>query len=142
MNLRYILLDLLEYGINKAAIKENEVYGNDGLVYYRKYSRKYKDYFINNTRFNWMSKNKRYLNSLDVEAILNQENNNIQIELFIKKDDNEGTDFYYIGNMKTDYESKEQTQIPNEKGQMLPVVNLQFDIEPSVPQNLYSYLEA
>lgn len=142
MNLRYILLDLLEYGIKKAAIKENEVYGNDGLVYYRKYSRKYKDYFINNTRFNWMSKNKRYLNSPDVDAILNQENNNIQIELFIKKDDNEGTDFYYIGKMKTDYESKEQTQIPNEKGQMLPVVNLQFDIEPSVPQNLYSYLEA
>lgn len=184
------LLDLLEYGINKATIKDNEVYGDDGLVYYRKYSRKdvfkimnfdkdqnpqnvggyiiqevdgrkkcpvfvtyekaedissstkYKDYFINNTRFNWMSKNKRYLNSPDVEAILNQENNNIQIELFIKKDDNEGTDFYYIGNMKTDYESKEQTQIPNEKGQMLPVVNLQFDIEPSVPQNLYSYLEA
>lgn len=184
------LLDLLEYGINKATIKDNEVYGNDGLVYYRKYSRKdvfkimnfdkdqnpqnvggyiiqevdgrkkcpvfvtyekaedissstkYKDYFINNTRFNWMSKNKRYLNSPDVEAILNQENNNIQIELFIKKDDNEGTDFYYIGKMITDYESKEQTQIPNEKGQMLPVVNLQFDIEPSVPQNLYSYLEA
>ena len=184
------LLDLLEYGINKATIKENEVYGDDGLVYYRKYSRKdvfkimnfdkdqnpqnvggyiiqevegrkkcpvfvtyekaedislstkYKDYFINNTRFNWMSKNKRYLNSPDVEAILNQETNNIQIELFIKKDDNEGTDFYYIGKMKTDYESKEQTQIPNEKGQMLPVVNLQFDIEPSVPQNLYSYLEA
>ena len=107
------LLDLLEYGINKATIKDNEVYGNDGLVYYRKYSRKdvfkimnfdkdqnpqnvggyiiqevdgrkkcpvfvtyekaedissstkYKDYFINNTRFNWMSKNKRYLNRYD-----------------------------------------------------------------------------
>lgn len=58
------------------------------------------------------------------------------------KDDNEGTDFYYIGKMKTDYESKEQTQIPNEKGQMLPVVNFQFDIEPSVPQNIYNYLEA
>ena len=89
-----------------------------------------------------MSKNKRYLNSPDVDAILNQERNNIQIELFIKKDDNEGTDFYYIGKMKTDYESREQTQIENEKGQMLPVVNLQFDVLPSVPQNLYSYLEA
>ena len=184
------LLDLLEYGITKATIKENEVYGDDGLVYYRKYSRKdvfkimnfdkdqnpqnvggyiiqevegrkkcpvfvtyekaedissstkYKDYFIDNTRFNWMSKNKRYLNSPDVEAILNQNTNNIQIELFIKKDDNEGTDFYYIGKMLTDYDSKEQTQIPNEKGQMLPVVNLQFDIEPAVPQNIYNYLEA
>lgn len=184
------LLDLLEYGINKATIKENEVYGDDGLVYYRKYSRKdvfkimnfdkdqnpqnvggyiiqevegkkkcpvfvtyekaanissstkYKDYFIDNTRFNWMSKNKRYLNSPDVEAILNQNTNNIQIELFIKKDDNEGTDFYYIGKMLTDSESKEQTQIPNESGQMLPVVNIQFDIEPAVPQNIYNYLGA
>ena len=89
-----------------------------------------------------MSKNKRYLNSPDVEAILNQNTNNIQIELFIKKDDNEGTDFYYIGKMLTDYDSQEQTQIPNEKGQMLPVVNLKFDIEPAVPQNIYNYLEA
>lgn len=47
-----------------------------------------------------------------------------------------------IGKMKTDYESREQTQIENEKGQMLPVVNLQFDVLPSVPQNLYNYLEA
>ena len=105
-------------------------------------STKYKDFFIDNTRFNWMSKNKRYLNSPDVAAILEQKTNNIQIELFIKKDDNEGTDFYYIGKMKTDADSKEQTQIPNEKGQMLPVVNLKFDIEPAVPHNLYTYLEA
>ena len=105
-------------------------------------STKYKDYFIDNTRFNWMSKNKRYINSPDVDAILHQKENNIQIELFIKKDDNEGADFYYIGKMKTDFDSKEQTQIPNEKGQLLPVVNLQFDIFPAVPQNLYNYLEA
>ena len=30
---------------------------------------------------------------VEIEKIL--QNNNIQIELFIKKDDNEGTDFYY-----------------------------------------------
>ena len=183
------LLDILEYGITKATIKKNEVYGNDDLIYYRKYSRKdvfkilnfnkdqnpqnvggyiiqeiegikkcpvfvtyeksedissstkYKDYFIDNTRFNWMSKNKRYIDSPDVDAILNQNKNNIQIELFIKKDDAEGKDFYYIGKMITDFDSKEQTQIPNEKGQMLPVVNIKFDIEPPVPQNLYNYLE-
>ena len=168
---------------------KNEVYGDDGLIYYRKYSRKdvfkilnfnkdqnpqnvggyiiqeiegikkcpvfvtyeksedissstkYKDYFIDNTRFNWMSKNKRYIDSPDVDAILNQNKNNIQIELFIKKDDAEGKDFYYIGKMITDFDSKEQTHIQNEKGQKLPVVNIQFDIVPPVPQNLYNYLE-
>ena len=56
--------------------------------------------------------------------------NHIRILLFIKKDDAEGKDFYYIGKMITDFNSKEQTQIPNEKGQMLPVVNIQFDIVP------------
>ena len=183
------LLDILEYGITKATIKKNEIYGDDGLIYYRKYSRKdvfkilnfnkdqnpqnvggyiiqeiegikkcpvfvtyeksedissstkYKDYFIDNTRFNWMSKNKRYIDSPDVDAILNQNKNNIQIELFIKKDDAEGKDFYYIGKMITDFDSKEQTHIQNEKGQKLPIVNIQFDIVPPVPQNLYNYLE-
>ena len=66
---------------------------------------------------------------------------NSRPRLFIKKDDAEGKDFYYIGKMITDFDSKEQTQIPNEKGQMLPVVNIQFDIVPPVPQNLYNYLE-
>ena len=89
-----------------------------------------------------MSKNKRYLTSPDVDTILNQGKNNIQIDLFIKKDDNEGKDFYYIGKLLTDYNSKEQTQIPNEKGEMLPVVNLQFDINHAVPHNIYNYLGA
>lgn len=65
----------------------------------------------------------------------------MKVLLFIKKDDAEGKDFYYIGKMITDFDSKEQTQIPNEKGQMLPVVNIQFDIVPPVPQNLFNYLE-
>ena len=34
------LLDVLDYAINKASLKTNEVVGDDDLVYYRKYSRK------------------------------------------------------------------------------------------------------
>ena len=64
-----------------------------------------------------------------------------QIELFIKKDDAEGKDFYYIGKMITDFDSKEQSHIQNEKGQKLPIVNIRFDMETPVPQNLYNYLE-
>lgn len=43
--------------------------------------------------------------------------------------------------MITDFDSKEQIHIQNEKGQKLPIVNIQFDIVPPVPQNLYNYLE-
>lgn len=98
---------------------------------------KYKDFFIDNTRFNWMSKSKRSLTSPDVSSILNQEDNHIQIMLFVKKDDNEGTDFYYMGNMKTVKESAEQTQM--ESGES--VVNIQFDMETPVSQSMYNYLE-
>ncbi|MBB5219914.1 superfamily II DNA or RNA helicase [Treponema rectale] len=98
---------------------------------------KYKDFFIDNTRFNWMSKSKRSLTSPDVSSILNQADNHIQIMLFVKKDDNEGTDFYYMGNMKTVKESAEQTQM--ESGES--VVNIQFDMETPVTQNMYNYLE-
>ena len=99
---------------------------------------KYKDYFIDNTRFNWMSKSKRSLTSPDVSSIINQDENHIQIMLFVKKDDNEGTDFYYMGNMNTVKDSAEQTKM--ESGES--VVNIQFDMKTPVPQNLYNYLEA
>lgn len=98
---------------------------------------KYKDFFIDNTRFNWMSKSKRSLTSPDVSSILNQADNHIQIMLFVKKDDNEGTDFYYMGNMSTVKESAEQTQM--ESGES--VVNIQFDMETPLTQNMYNYLE-
>ena len=90
---------------------------------------KYEDYFIDNSRLNWMSKNKRTSTSPDVSVILDQARNKIEIPLFVKKDDNEGTDFYYLGNMKSE-------------GKSVNVVNIRFDLENAVPQELYNYLEA
>ena len=34
------MTDVLDYAINKAEIKPNEIQGEDNLIYYRKYSRK------------------------------------------------------------------------------------------------------
>lgn len=100
---------------------------------------KYEDYFIDNSRLNWMSKNKRTSTSPDVSVILDQARNKIEIPLFVKKDDNEGTDFYYLGNMKRD--TFEDTTMKSE-GKSVNVVNIRFDLENAVPQELYNYLEA
>ncbi len=100
---------------------------------------KYEDFFIDNTRLNWMSKNKRTSSSPDVASILAQKENGIQIKLFVKKDDNEGTDFYYLGNMKTD--TFNDTTMKSD-GKNVSVVNIQFDLETPVSQNLYNYLVA
>lgn len=105
-------------------------------------STKYEDYFIDNVRFNWMSKNKRYIKSPDVKDILEQETNKIQIPLFIKKDDNEGADFYYLGMMHVDPTSAKQEKISDDNGNLLPVVNLQYDLQPPLTQNMFNYLQA
>ena len=99
---------------------------------------KYEDVFIDNTRFNWYSRSRRTSESDEVSALIHQNENNIRVLLFVKKDDAEGSDFYYMGDMK--YHSFEDTTMNGKDGRV-PVVNIQFDMETPVPQNLYSYLE-
>lgn len=47
----------------------------------------------------------------------------------------EGTDFYYLGKMN--YNSFEDTTMKSGES----VVNIRFDMETPVPQNLFNYLE-
>ena len=98
-------------------------------------STKYEDEFVDNTRFSWMSRSRRTSQSNEVSALIHQNDNNIKIMLFVKKDDAEGNDFYYMGKMK--YNSFEDTTMASGES----VVNIQFDMETPVPQNLYNYLE-
>jgi len=101
---------------------------------------KYEDGFIDNTRFSWMSRSRRTSEADEVAALIDQKQNNIKIMLFVKKDDGEGRDFYYLGKMYTN--SFEDTTMKDKDGLDVSVVNIQFDMENPVPQNLYDYIEA
>ena len=57
--------------------------------------------------------------------------------LFVKKNDGEGSGFYYMGKMR--YNSLADTTMKDKEGADVPVVNIQFDMENPVPQNLYNY---
>lgn len=84
-----------------------------------------------------MSKNKRTSSSPDVSVIINQKTNGVKIPLFVKKDDKEGTDFYYLGNM---IEKKfEDTKMESSNG-IVNVVNVVFDLETPVREGLYKYI--
>jgi hypothetical protein len=96
---------------------------------------KYEDVFIDNTLFSWMSRSRRTSESEEVATIINQPRNNIRVMLFIKKDDAEGTDFYYLGKMN--YNSYLDTTMKSGES----VVNIQFDMETPVTQKLYNYFE-
>lgn len=100
---------------------------------------KYEDEFVNNQTFDWMSKSNRTLNSNDVKAILGS-NGPIRLPLFIKKNNDEGLDFYFIGEVFPELNAVAQTTMPNDKGKQLPVVKIRFNLADPVSPNMYNYL--
>lgn len=100
-------------------------------------STKYEDQFINNQLFSWMTRSKVSLESPESQKIINYSKIGLKIYLFIKKCDGEGTDFYYMGKVSPiDYM---QTEIENDNGQKLPIMNFKMKLEHSVREDIYEY---
>ncbi len=101
---------------------------------------KYHDRFISRNEFIWMSKNKRNLNSPDVNQILQQNNSKMRIPLFVKKSNSEGNDFYYLGNMNVQNDSAVEKLIVNDEGKNVSVVEMKFNLSTPVEKSLYDYV--
>ena len=100
-------------------------------------STKYEDQFINNQLFSWLTRSKVSLESPESEEIINYQKNGLKIYLFIKKSYGEGKDFYYMGKVAPiEYQ---QTEIENDKGQKLPIMNFKMKLEHAVREDIYEY---
>ena len=102
-------------------------------------STKYEDEFINNSTFSWMSKSNRKLDSKDVVAILGKKGE-IRLPLFIKKNNDEGKDFYYMGEIIPKQDHVEQTTMMSDSGKSVSVVRIVFDMKTPVSDSMYDYL--
>lgn len=99
-------------------------------------STKYEDHFINEQIFSWMTRSNRTLESDEVQKIIHAKEQGIDIHLFVKKSDDEGTDFYYLGEaFVQDYR---QTTISTKNGD-LPIVNFQFRLDQPIRDDMYAY---
>lgn len=92
----------------------------------------YNDHFINPSEFAWESRSNRKLSSAEIKNVIDSK----RILLFVKKEDGEGTDFYYLGDVAIESDSIEQGE--TDKGQ--PVVHFRFLLDKSVEDSLYDYL--
>lgn len=93
----------------------------------------YNDYFINPSTFAWESRSNRKLESDEIKNVINSE----RILLFVKKEDGEGTDFYFMGDATIIPDSIEQSYMPDSK---LPVVHFKFHLEQPVIDSVYKYI--
>jgi superfamily II DNA or RNA helicase/HKD family nuclease len=101
---------------------------------------KYEDKFVSPSKFEWMSKNKRRLTSPDVLAIRNAISNNTRLPLFIKKSNDEGLEFYFMGDVTPIDESFEETMMKDDNGNDVSVVKIDFKMNTTVEDGIYDYL--
>jgi superfamily II DNA or RNA helicase len=93
----------------------------------------YNDHFIDPKTFAWESRSQRRIESNEIQNVINSE----RILLFLKKEDGEGTDFYFIGDCEIIDGTIKQDTMADEN---TPVVHFTFDLDEGVEDGLYDYL--
>ena len=99
----------------------------------------YDDAFIEPSKMRWFTKSRRTLTSPDVKFFANPTRHG-RIPLFVKKNGDEGMDFYYLGDTVPDLDSITQTTMGNDVGGKVSVVHMNLNLDQSVAESLYSHL--
>ena len=97
----------------------------------------YDDKFLDQKTFSWMSRNRRTLESTEIKDLIRAKNEKIPVDLFMKKDDEEDNQFFYIGAMHPI--KLKQTTIKDNKGNDLPIVNVIFEFKDNIRKDIYDY---
>lgn len=100
----------------------------------------YGDEFLSENIFKWYTRSNRTLESPEVQKIIHAYEEEIDIHIFVKKDDGEGTDFYYLGEGFPDKSTVKEGRMLDNKGTDLPVVHMHMLMEHAVENKLYRYL--
>lgn len=95
----------------------------------------YQDELVDPTHLRWFTRSRRTLRSDEVRRIVNNE---VDLHVFVKKDDAEGTEFFYLG--QADSRNAEQAQMPDKNNVQLDVVTMDLHFEDPIDSALYDYL--
>ncbi len=94
----------------------------------------YQDQLLDTTTMLWYTRSRRTLESDEVRAIVD---NDVDLHVFVKKDDAEGTEFYHLG-QATSHDA-EQTTMPGTDGAQLNVVRLRLRFAKPIDSALFDY---
>ncbi|WP_072891477.1 DUF3427 domain-containing protein [Ornithinibacillus halophilus] len=100
----------------------------------------YGDEFISTETLLWYTRSNRTVESQEVKKIIYAKENNYDIHIFVKKDDDEGSGFYYLGKALPDKKTVEQDKMLDKKGKEIPVVHMNMNLEKPVDNTLYYYI--
>ncbi|MFN8155708.1 MAG: DUF3427 domain-containing protein [Bacteroidia bacterium] len=93
----------------------------------------YNDHFIDQDTFAWESRSGRKLKSREIVNVINSK----RVILFVKKEDSEGHEFYFMGDVSIIRDSIKQSLMAKSNKS---VVNFTFKMKQSVESYMYSYI--
>lgn len=94
----------------------------------------YEDELLDPSTMIWYTRSRRTLESDEVRAIVD---NDVDLHVFMKKDDAEGSDFYYLGRARSSM--AEETTMPDSSGRPLSVVRMNLRFDHPIMSALYDY---
>lgn len=94
----------------------------------------YEDTILDRHTMLWYTRSRRTLASDEVKAIVDNE---VDLHVFVKKDDAEGSDFYYLGQATSS--DAEQTTMRSDSGRDLDVVRMLLRFEEPIDSALFDY---
>ena len=100
----------------------------------------YGDELLNQEVLKWYTRSNRTLESEEVKKIIYAKENNIDIHIFVKKDDDEGSDFYYLGKATPDKKTVQQSVMKDKNEKEIPVVHMNMVMENGIDSKLYHYI--
>ncbi|MGX7031367.1 DEAD/DEAH box helicase [Vagococcus zengguangii] len=99
----------------------------------------YEDGFVDSQTIQWFTKAPRTINSPEVRY-LQEHGQTANIHFFIKKADDHGSDFYYLGKVKPDVNSMEQVTRATSEGETKSLVKMLLQLEEPVEISLFNFL--
>lgn len=99
----------------------------------------YEDELIDEATMRWFTKSPRTLASPEVKAL--QDPDNWTIHLFVKKSDDEGKEFYYLGEATPIQDTIKQLSKPTQEGKAQNVVEMDLRLAEAVDTKLFKYLK-
>lgn len=95
----------------------------------------YQDELIDPSHMRWFTRSRRTLLSGEVKAIVA---NKVDLHVFVKKDDAEGTEFFYLGQAES--RDAVQSTMTGKNGESLDVVHMELHFETGIDAALFDYL--
>lgn len=94
----------------------------------------YEDELLDRRTMLWYTRSRRTLASDEVRAIINGD---VEVHVFAKKDDAEGTDFFYLGHATA--HKAEQASMKDDAGKEIPVVRMNLVFEQAIDTAVFDY---